>query len=142
MSISSMMPLIEQQIKSTSKMDVAGNSDLTSLMYTTAVATAVPAALFPPGPTPIPLIPVGFSLCQNMLKTAFTLDIAGKPDLVAQTMATAFSLLAPMAPPTGLSLLKTQLKQTFNMDIAGTPELTSKMIALAIINYYNMAPTV
>ena len=142
MPISPMTSLIKQQLEAAGKMDVAGSPDLTALMYTSAVASAVPAALFPPGPTPIPLAPVGFSACMNMLKTAFKLDIAGNKSLVAQTMATAFSLLAPTCPPTALSLLKSQLEAVFSMDLAGSPSLTSQMMALAITTYYTAAPTI
>jgi len=130
-----MMPM-KSQIESSMKLDIAGNADLTSLLITSAIASGVPMGFFPPAPVPIPLIPAGFAACKNALKSAFSLDIAGSPDLVAQLMAAGIALLAPMAPPAGMSILQSQLKSAFSLDIAGNPNLCAQLIALGVVNFY------
>ena len=141
MSIIAGMSIIQSQLSSAFNLGISGKSSLTSSIIISAVASVVPMAMLPMIP-PIPLIPIGISAAINMLNSANNMDIAGKPEIVAQMIATAISIIAPLAPPTGLSLLQSQLKSAFSLGISGKPGLTSQMIALAICNYYQMAPTI
>jgi hypothetical protein len=105
-------------------------------MITSAIASIAPMGLFPAGAVLIPLIPAGFSACQALLKSAFSLGIGGTPSITAQGVASAIAVLVPMVPPLGLSLLQTLLESAFRMGVAGTSSVTSQMIASAIITYY------
>jgi hypothetical protein len=135
------MAIIQSQLSSAFNMAIAGKPDLTSVMMTAAVASAVPMAMLPMTP-PIPLAPVGFSATQSMLSSAFNMGVAGKPGMMATMIATAYSVLAPMCPPTGLAILQSMLSSAFSMDLAGKPDLMATMIASAICTYFTCGPTI
>jgi hypothetical protein len=129
---------LQSQIANAFNLQQAATPDLKALVITAAIASVAPSGLFPPSPSPVPLIPAGFSACQSMLKNAFSLQQAATPDLVGQIFASAIALLVPNVPPVGQSLLATQVSSAFNLQQAATPDLVGMMLATAIISYYTM----
>jgi len=127
---------LKAQLSSAFNMQQAGNPDTVSLTITSAIAAVAPSGLFPPGPTPIPLVPGGFSATQAQIKNALSLGPAATPDSVAQIMAAGISVLCPTVLPTGLPALIAQLKNAFSLDVAGNPDTLAGVFAAAVISYY------
>ena len=142
MPIAATQSALQAQIKNAFSLDKAASPDLKATTITSAIASVAPSGLYPPSPTPAPLIPSGFSACQSLMKNAFSLDKAASPDLVGKMFAQAVSLLVPTVPPAGQSLLAMQTKQAFSLDKAASPDLVATSLSGAIIAYYSMAGVV
>jgi len=136
MPIAAALTMLQSQLASIHNLKNAGNADTIAAIFTAALASAVPAGLFPPGPAPIPLIPAGASSTQNMIKQAHSLGKAADPKKVSQLMALGVSQLVPNVPPAGLSKLQSDLEKSINLQSASTPDMIGLLQATAIVNYY------
>ena len=127
---------LKNAIKAALNLEVAGNPDLTSTIIISTLAGLVPMGLFPPAPSPLPLIPSGVSIAQNGIKGALSLEVAGNPDLTSLQMASAIQALVPNIPPVGFSILQNAIKSALSLEVAGNPDLQAEIIANAIVGYY------
>jgi hypothetical protein len=139
MPIAATLPALQVQIADAFRLDRAATPDTKALAITSAVASIAPSGLYPPSPTPAPLIPSGFSACQAQLKNAFSLDRAATPETVGKAFAIAISILVPTVPATGQSLLGIQIADAFNLGRNATPDIVGSLVASAIITYYSSA---
>jgi hypothetical protein len=135
-------PALKSQIQNAFSLDKAATPALKALVITTAIASVAPSGLYPPSPSPAPLIPSGFNACQTQLENSFRLDRAATPETVGKSFAMGVSLLVPTVPSTGLILLENQIANAFNFQQAATPEIVAIAIANAIITYYSSAGVV
>jgi len=136
MPIAAALTPLQSQIDAAQNAGVAGSPSLTSTQIATALASAVPMGIIMLGPTPTPLVPAGFSATQSLLQAAFNMGVAGTPSSVAQMIASAISVMAPLAPPIGLSALQSMIQAIFNLGLAGSSSTTAQMLATAIVTYY------
>ena len=137
MPIAAGMPLINSSTESALSMAEASTADATTNLIMSALLSAVPMGMFPVAPTPIPLVPGGASACQTLIKQALSLGVAATPDLTAQMIASAISILAPTAPPAGVTTLQSQIKSALSMDKAAKPAAVAAQIASAVVSYYS-----
>ncbi len=128
--------ILKVQISNALKMGMASNPGLFSLLFTSALASAVPMGLFPMGVILIPLPPIGFSACQNMVKSSMGMGVAANSQTTSMLMATGISLLVPIVPPAGLSLLQSTIKNSLDMGMASNPDLFAEILSTAIPMYY------
>jgi hypothetical protein len=136
MPIAASQSLLQNQIKSALSLDKAANKPLVATLIASAIASAVPMGLLPSVPSPIPLAPAGFAGTQSGIQGAFDLGPAATPDLVAQLMASAISLCAPLAPPAGLTMLQSQIASALKKDQAANKDILALELATAIVSYY------
>ena len=139
MPIAAALSVLAPQLASVHKLKIAGNSDLIAQLFTVALIGAVPMGLYPPGPSPSPLVPSGSSILQNMVKQAHELDKAGGPDKSAKLIAQGISQLVSNVPPAGLSKLELDIEQSLSLEIASVPDTVGMLQAQAIVSYYSTA---
>jgi len=126
---------MKTQIANAFNLQQAATPTLKAKIFTAALASAVPSGIFLPMQG-APLVPAGIAAMEAQAKNAFDLQQAATPDLVAQVLAAAISVLVPMVPPVGIAALQPQLKNAFSLDVAATPDLVGTIIAGAVISYY------
>jgi hypothetical protein len=117
----------------------AATSESKALFLTSAIASVVPAGLYPPSSSPVPLAPTGFEATKVQFTNTFKLNMAATPDTVSKGMAAAIISLVPAVPPVGKIVLETQIKNALTLDMAATPDLVAAIISTAIISYYTSA---
>lgn len=135
MPIMAAQPILQTQLTSILSKGIAANPDAFALEFTSALASVVPMGLFFT-PFPVPLVPTGFSACQNLIKQSLSLGMAANLQTTSLMMATGISLLAPLAPPVGLLVLQTQIKNAISMDMAANKLMVASILSIAIPQYY------
>lgn len=136
MPIAAALTSLKSQIAQVHNLKQSGNADTIAGIYVAALVAAAPQGLFPPGPSPVPLVPSGASALQNSVKQAHSLDIAADPAKCAQLIALGISQLVPNVPPVGLSKLQKDIENSLNLKEASSPDLIGTLQATAIVNYY------
>lgn len=136
MPIAAALPLLQTQIQNALNLGPAAQVPTVATIIASAVASAAPTGLFPPAPTPVPLVPAGLAAGQAQIQSALNLGPAAQQPVVAQLIALGVSLIAPAAPPAGLTLLKTQIENALNLSSAAQVPTVATIIASAIVQYY------
>lgn len=136
MPIAASTPALAAQISNAFSLGTVANQTAVALIITSAIASIAPSGLFPLGTILTPLIPAGFSACQNQIENSLNLGIAANPTLVGQIMGLAISVLCPIVPPIGLIALQNQLKNALNLQQTANPQTVGNALASAIITYY------
>ena len=136
MPIAATLSGMQAQIKNAFSLDIAASKDLKSTLITTAIASCAPSGVMAMGAAMIPLAPGGFSGTQTLVKNSCSMDVAANKDLLSTMMASAISVLCPIAPPAAFSALQAQLKQAYSLQLGSSPDLIATMIASAVISYY------
>jgi len=142
MPIAATVSALQNLFKNGLGLDKAASPDLVATNLSAAIAAIAPSGLFPPSPTPIPLVPAGQSGAQSLFKNAFTLDVAADPNLTAMMLATGVSIICPTVPPAGLSLLQSQFKNALTLELAADPDLAATTMANAVISYFSVGGVV
>jgi len=136
MPISASFSSLKSQLSLIYNLKESGKPDAIANIFAGALSSAVPLGLYPPGPSPKPLIPSGFSSTFNLIKQAHSLDIPADPDKCSKLIALGISQLVSDVPPIGLKKLESDIKTSIDLKEAATSDLIATLLATGIINYY------
>jgi len=134
--IAASQSLLKTQIKAALSLGKGASASSTATQIAAAVASAAPTGLFPPAPTPIPLVPAGLSAGQALITQSLSLGKGATISGTAQAMAAGISVIAPVAPPAGLSLLQTQISSALSAGKGADIDLVATQLSIAIVQYY------
>ena len=107
-----------------------------SQTFALALASQIPAGMYPAGITLLPLVPTGVTAMSSLMTAGLSL---GKGSTIASTsklMAQSISVLAPMCPPIGVGLLGSLIEASMSLGKGAQVATVSKQIASAITLYY------
>lgn len=143
MPIAAAMTPMKSIIKQALSLKQVATNDAIAGIITAAMSSTVCMGMFPPGPTPVPLIPSGASGTMNMLKSALSLSQSASNSQIASMMANAISILVPTVPPSGQTTLKSMIENTvLNLSQSADNDMIAGNLANAIVTYYTCAGVV
>jgi len=138
MAIAASLPTLNTQILQALSMGTAAQSTTVATIISLGVASAALTGQMVAGPILIPVIPAGLSATQSLMTQSLNMGNGAQPSTVAQMMAQAVSLCAPLVPPVGLAVLQTQILQALSLGNSVQPSTVAQMMAQGIINYFQM----
>lgn len=135
MPIASMQSALQSQIYSALSMGPGAKISTTAQIITSGISSTVSVGIIP-GTPPTPTTPTGFSSALSQIETALSMGPGAKIPSVAQQIATAVSVIAPIIPPSGLAALQSQLQAALSLGPSAVPMTFSQLMSTAVISYF------